>query len=152
MTILDDIIADTLGTPPSRGRRPKEIHAVVVRELTPDDIARLHELKDKDLGSSLPPLQRLRHSHHNLARLVASGERDEVCSLITGYDTAYISNLKRDPAFSNLVAYYKEQVETVFVDVLERLKMCSVDFLEELHSRLVANPDGFSNRASTTVF
>lgn len=146
MTSVDEIIGEVMAAPSARGRRPKQVHAVILRQLDESDILRLHQVKDGDLGSEPRPLQKLRHSHHGLARLVASGTRLEECSLVTGYDAGYISNLQKDPAFQNLVGYYKEQVDQKFLDVHERIKSIGLDFLQELHDRLLADGVKFTNR------
>lgn len=120
--------------------------AAIVRELTAEDIARLASLPEGGLGSQARPLQRLRHSHHMMAQLIASGEKHDTIALATGYDPAYISNIQKDPAFKELVAHYSTQVETVTIEVATRLRSLGLDSIDELQDRLVTNPQGLTAR------
>src|SRR5215472_18949794 len=97
-----------------RGRKPSTVTGVITRELTPEDVIKLN---DAPVGVASSPLKKLKHSHHNLARLIADGVREEQISSVTGYSLPYISLLKGDPAFSQLVQYYAEQKAQVYLDV-----------------------------------
>jgi hypothetical protein len=81
-----------------------------------------------------------------LARLVAQGTREGEISLVTGYSLPYISNIKTDPAFGELVAYYKSQVSEVYLDVHARLAVLGLDSVDELQDRLATAPDEFTTR------
>jgi hypothetical protein len=130
--------------PPPRGRRPKEPNCVVERDLERADIDALWDLKDGGLQSSTPPLQKLRQRHHALARLLAAGTKEAEASLITGYQLSSISILRQDPAFKELLAYYQQQKEEIFIDFFERLKTLSIHTVDELLDRLDAAPEDFS--------
>jgi len=69
-------------------------------------------------------------AHHTLARLVAEGKSHPECSVITGYGVEYVSMLERDPAFRELVAYYKEQVSAAYINVHERLAVLGATAME----------------------
>lgn len=131
--------------PPPRGRKRKEVSADYDRDLEQKDIETLALLKDGDLGARTPPLQKLRHRHHHLARALAQGASEAEASLITGYQVASISILKNDPAFKELLGYYQAQKEEILVDFFERLKMLGLHTVDELLDRLDARPDEFSN-------
>src|SRR5262249_41223846 len=136
MTSLDAVVTEVLSRP-ARGRRAAAYSpAVITRELVAEDIARLHILPEGSLKTEARPLQRLRHSHHMLAQLLASGEKQEVCALATGYDPAYISNIQKDPAFKELLAHYASQTETVTIEVAARLRALGLDSVDELQDRL----------------
>lgn len=141
--ILDEI------APPSRGRKPLSI--TYKRDLTSEDIQSLSNLKDGDLNQDFQPVLKLRSEHQNLARLVAEGVRNEEIAQITGYSISYISSLKSsDPAFKNLVDYYKAQIHEGFVEVNASLhsRLVSISMLaaEELQERLIEKPQDFNNR------
>lgn len=143
---FDNAVMEILSRP-ARGRKAGASSSpVVTRELTAEDIARLHLLPEGSLGMSARPLQRLRHSHHMLAQLLASGEKQEVCALATGYDPAYISNVQKDPTFKELVAHYSSQVHEVTIEVATRLRALGLDSIDELQSRIASSPDSLSNR------
>ena len=117
----------------------------VVRSLDESDLPRLMgtepQAKPKPSG-----LQHIRHSHHRLAQLVAQGRPAAEISLITGYAPVYISILKGDPSFKELVAHYSEEREAVFVDVLERMTALGLSTLEELQARLADAPEKWTKR------
>jgi hypothetical protein len=125
-----------------RARKP--IDWRVVRSLTPADIPLL---ANPPRGDALVPRQTvIRHSHHMLAQCIAKGMDDTEASLISGYAPSYISFMRGDPAFQELLATYGAEREAVFVDVLERMKALGLHTLEELQARLEDQPDKFSNR------
>lgn len=140
-----EIVAEIMA-PPSRGRKPSGVQGVMTRELTPQDIQKLHGLSFGALGSTATPLKRLKHSHHGLARLVADGVRESEISAVTGYSLSYISVIKKSPDFVELVAYYTEQKREVYLDVHQRLSTLSMDAVDELQGRLAEDPDRFDNR------
>jgi hypothetical protein len=65
---------------------------------------------------------------------------------LTGYSPTYVSVLKDDPSFQELVAHYAMQEELHHVDVLERMKLLGLATLDTLQERLEEDPAGFSNR------
>jgi hypothetical protein len=146
MNKVQAILSEIIGSPPARGRKPASIHATVTRELEDADVQKLHDMNFGDLGSRASPLKKLKHSHHNLARLVADGVREEEISAVTGYSSSYISSIKHDPAFLQLVAYYTEQKGQVYLDVHQRLSTLSLDAVDELQSRMAEQPEVFQNR------
>lgn len=142
---LADLIDEVLSAPPSRGRRSTAPAPVVVRELTSDDVKKLWTLQGGDLKSEPRPVAKLKHAHHMLARLMASGVPAAECHLQTGYSISRQSILKGDPAFNELIAYYKTQIEEKFSMVHERLAALSMDVASELQERLETAPEGFTN-------
>lgn len=127
------------------GRKPTSPMSVrVVGALTERD---LDELASP--GSVASPGQKLlaiRHSHHQLAQLLAKGCQQEEASLITGYSPAYISTLKNDPAFCELLTYYGKEREAIFVDVLERMRVLGISSLEMLQAKLDDTNEVWSKR------
>lgn len=121
-------------------REPADLE--YLRDLTPADLAILQA------GERAPkaPLAtaRIRHSHHQLARLIVTGVAPTEASYITGYTTEYISMLQGDPAFQELLAHYSDMVTGQYVDVHARLSVLGLDTIEELAERLRINPAGFT--------
>lgn len=117
-------------TPPPVTKEP-----LYVRDLTSDDIK---SLSTRAVYGSQPGtlIQKLRAPHHTLARLVAEGKKHQECSAITGYTVEYVVMLERDPAFKELVAYYKEQVSAAYINVHERLAVLGATAMEILQERL----------------
>lgn len=135
-----------LKPPPARGRRPLKLNAVKKRDLTQSDVEALWEVPEGGLESETNPVLKIRNTHHALARLLAEGRKQVEVSAITGYSPSYISTIQNDPAFKNLVAYYKSQVEEQFTSVHERLAALSMLSAEELQDRLTQNPEEFTVR------
>lgn len=134
------------------GRRPrkKAILWEVIRSLRlpsgePGDMGDL-PLLSTSLPSPRQTLTQIRHSHHQLAQMLATGTKQEECSHIIGYSPAYISTLKGDPTFQELIAYYSSQRELTFVDAIERMRTLGLNTLEELQARLEEDPSAFTNR------
>ena len=135
----------SLGSARGGRRVPAEpLMIEIVRALRPDDLPLLRS--PPPVGASTPTVQKLSHSHHQLAQMMASGRPDAETSLVTGYSISRISILRKDPAFGELLAHYASQKELAFVDVLERLKSLGLDSVEELQERLATNPDSFTKR------
>lgn len=91
------------------GRRGKGYEVLGVRELTADEVKHLRRAK-------LPAVKRLRHAHHRLALLIATGLSDNEVSTITGYSLVRITTLKADPAFRELIAAKLGLIEAHTVD------------------------------------
>lgn len=121
---------------------------LVLNVARPLGIADIDEILDQDNVIPAAPtgLKKITHAHHNLAQLLAKGEDDQIVSLITGYQHAYICKIKSDPAFRELLAYYERQTQQVFVDVLERMRSLGLSTIDELQERLAEQPEKFSNR------
>jgi hypothetical protein len=135
---------DPLGLGPARGgrRTAEPLQVEVIRELTSDDLPSLRT------GHSPAPrsLAVIRHSHHQLAQLLARGTSQTDAALITGYSPAYISVMKDDPAFAELLTHYSSVSEEKFADVLERMRSMGLSTLDELQNRLELESENWSVR------
>lgn len=133
---------------PRRGRRTTPLRAEITRSLTPEDLASLAVPSEEPMGT--PALKQIRASHHELARLLARGEKQANIALVTGFSQTRISILKSDPSFQELLQYYTEMeaqnYEKARVDVAERLHSLGVDTLEVLHERLREDPDSLDGK------
>lgn len=106
-----------------------------IRDLTAEDIASLS--KRAAYGSQPGQLiQKLRAPHHTLARLLAEGKKHPECSIVTGYTVEYVVMLERDPAFQELVSYYKEQLVPIYLNVHERLASLGAMAMEIIQERM----------------
>jgi len=143
--LSSDLLHPALSLRPARGgRKPRKKSVLweVTRSLTPDDIA----LLNTTLPAPRASLTQIRHSHHQLAQLLSEGRTQHEAALLSGYSPTYVSILKDDPSFQELIAYYAQQQELVYVNVLERMKSLGLSTIDELQSRLEEDPSGFSNR------
>jgi hypothetical protein len=128
----------------ARGRKAKPFYAQVQRELNAGDLEVL--LNPPEVGEGLAIVKKMRNTHHMLARLLAEGRPPGECALVTGYSSSRISILQNDPAFKELVAYYRGQAQEKFLNVHERLASLGLAAIDELQERLEEDPDGFSKR------
>ena len=116
----EDSLLDELDFRPRiLGNVPKpDVSATYVRDLTEADMAALNGPR----GSSPPRLvQKMRSSHHALARCLASGMKAVQASAVTGYTQNRISILQQDPTFQALVTDYRVEAKEIFADLTERM-------------------------------
>lgn len=124
---------DMLTTPfRTTGRAQRVLSAVVVRELDDADVAALGAEK----GSRAPALKRLSERHHALARCLASGMAAGDAAITCGYDPSRVSILQADPAFKELLSFYRESVAVKYLDMHGVLAGLSLDAAMELRERL----------------
>lgn len=135
--------------PPGKGRRPAPIFYNVTRHLNEADIAALWDHQRDNTG---PKIKALRYNHHILAKAVASGKNGIECANLTGMTQTYISLLKNDPAFQELVSFYADEMNEVYVDVHQRMATLGTSILEELTERFEADPDKFTKRELLEIF
>ena len=123
------------------------------RVAAPLAIAKIRSLCEADLEAiqNPPPVQapqrlvQIRHSHHQLARLIASGKSDQETSLLTGYSPAWICSLKGGKDFQDLIKYYSDQKDLIFVEVMERMKVIGLSSIDEIQRRFEESPESFTN-------
>lgn len=135
-----DLGLDTVRT---TGRAAQPLVAEVVRELSAVDMA----LLETERGIKPPAIKVLRDSHHAIARCVAEGRPNTETMLITGYSASRISILKGDPAFQELVEFYRKNVEEtrteLATDGIAKATAIRNDAMEILHDRLIDTPEAF---------
>lgn len=121
----------------TRGRAPKPVIATVVRELDSTDLALLMTEK----GSKPSAIKRLTERHHALARNLASGMQVSDAATFCGYTISRVSILQDDPAFKELLAFYREDAQRPYRDLHNRLSGLALDAAEELSNRLEEEPE-----------
>jgi hypothetical protein len=136
-----DAIGESLAKP-HVGRKPVVPALAVVRALSEADQGQ----SAKAITSPAPLVQQLRDSHHAIARLVAEGRRPYEVAAMTGYSTARISTLQQDPAFAELVEFYRQQTEEVYLDAHRRLATLGLSATAVLQERLDDRPESFTNK------
>lgn len=148
---LDDLdLSGAVQVPPARGRASQEAGIALVRELTLDDLPRLSLEREEPLA--LPsPLARIKYTHHRIAKLVAEGRKGVEIAAITGFSQSRISILQDDPAFAELVEYYKRETDAIYYDAHQRLAEVGIAVVEELAERLEDDPKQFTNKALTDL-
>jgi hypothetical protein len=130
------------------GRRALSLDIDFVREINEADLALL---SSQSAGSVAPPLKRITDRHHSLARLLAGGMTEGEAALVLGYDISRVSILKSSPAFIELLALYRMEVDREFATNLEHMAGLSKDALLELRGRLEDEPENFSVRELLSI-
>lgn len=102
--------------PHIKGNIAKPLRAELGAPLTEEDIASLADEPREPTRNPGTTLVRLRDSHHRLARCLATGMNQLQASLQTGYSQQRIRVLLEDNSFKDLVAIYRKEGNTEFVD------------------------------------
>lgn len=124
---------------------PQPILWEMVRELEESDLPALISVTSEVSQPPAQPLSKVRAAHHSLAQLIVEGKSNIEIGFLSGYSPTYISMLRSDPTFKELVAHYSQNRDKVYVDVLERMKIAGLNSLEELQDRLTNEPEKFAN-------
>jgi hypothetical protein len=119
------------------GRKPAKLGGEVVRELTRSDL----ELLATERAIKPTSIKRISERHHALARVLATGASDGIAALTCGYTPSRISILKSDPAFEELVAFYREDRGAEVQDLAQKLTTIAKDAADEIASRLEESPE-----------
>lgn len=147
MDEFDFELEQLLGKEDKRGRgnggRPRaSIVLEYVRDMTPEDLEELAGPREV----RLPAVKRLRYTHHRLARMVALGQKGVDISQLAGFSQSRLSILSNDPAFQELVEFYKTQVDEIFADAAEEIADMGMDYMRELYNRFEQDPESFSKK------
>ena len=122
------------------GKKPSSVSGTVSRELTEEDINELQE----ERGTQAAPIKKIRDRHHALARNLASGMSQNEAAISCGLSPSRVSILKSDPAFKELLAFYRTDVDNTYRDLHEKLSGLASDAADELTERLEENPETLS--------
>lgn len=111
--------------------------------LKPEDLQFLQE------KSAVPPLQRIKDSHHALCRCIASGMSLSEAAHHTGFSVTRACIIANDPSGKELIAHYRSLVTEAWVaETSEYVRMMYADGVKAerlLSERLDAEPETFSN-------
>jgi hypothetical protein len=116
----------------TRGRAAREAPATLVRALEPADLSAL----SAERGVTAPPLKRVKDRHHALARALASGMAPGVAAVAVGIQGSTVSILCADPAFKELLAFYRSETDAAYRSLHEELSGISMDAAAEIRKRL----------------
>ena len=124
------------------GRAPVPFSHSLARELVPADLARLAV----EQGITAPNVKRMNDRHHALAKHLASGKKPAEAALMTGYCLSRVSILQADPAFAELLAFYRSDRDIAEAQVIERVSTLTLSVVAELEDRMENDPDSFKTR------
>lgn len=104
-------------------RRPSGVSVKItgVRSLVESD---LEYLRQKSVTTTR--VQSLRDSHHNVARLIASGLKLYEVAEATGYSYQRIWVLSKDPSVVELIAHYRDQATALWRENIDHMQAMAV--------------------------
>jgi hypothetical protein len=138
---------------PARVSEPCE----VLREIMEGDLPLLRsELREHNwaklrVGQGVGALTALRQGHQHLAQLLAAGSSPEEAAWATGRSVQGVRGLLQDPAFEELLAYYRENQQQRDFNAFERLVTLGGTAMGILQERLEEAPERFSNNELRTL-
>jgi hypothetical protein len=97
-------------------------------------------------AGALNPLKIIRHTHHRLAQYLSMGMDETKAARLCNYDSQYVSRLKSDPAFADLLAHYAAEVHEEFTDFVTAASDLSLDMLGQLRHVLETAPERVTPR------
>ena len=107
------------------------------------EIGEVRELGEKDLLAydnagtlNQAVIGTIKTSHHRIAALLATGISQVEIARRTGYGSTTITSLKSNPAFADLIAFYKEKANEYHDELLERMETTALELLDEIQGRL----------------
>lgn len=103
-------------------RNPKSPRILEVRPLVEADL----ELLRQKSASGVSRVKNLRDSHHNVARLIATGLRLPEVAERTGYGVDRIYQLSVDPSVKELVAKYRAIMDESYKEAVDELNQSIV--------------------------
>ena len=95
----------------------------------------------KGTGSASITIERMRASHHAVARLVAQNLPDAEIALLTGYSTQRVATLKLSPGFQELTTYFTANKSDQDIELVDRMKALGLDVLEVIHEKVLTEPE-----------
>ena len=107
-------------------------------------IAAEHIESRTPIGVKVPELKTIRITHHRLAMLVASGMSDTIAGRLCNFSPQRVYFLRQTPAFAELVAHYKAEVDVKFAEFAETAQALSMDMLGRLQELLDEHPEMFT--------
>jgi DNA-binding CsgD family transcriptional regulator len=104
-----------------RNTRGNPYHILAVRPLTEADLPALREK-----SAPWARIQKLRDSHHNIARLMASGLSNVQVANVAGVSLATVSRYRNDPAMQENVARYRDMIDEGWREEQDHISNMSV--------------------------
>ncbi len=98
----------------------------------------------ESLDAGVSNLKAIRNTHHRLAACLASGKMNDITAAkVCNYHPQRVSQLKRDPAFMNLIAHYETTRDNEFTEFASAASELATDMLGALQQMLDENPEKF---------
>lgn len=97
-----------------RGRvsRIPPLEVISIDPIKREELVVLKDLREDTTASAKGLIERLRDPHHMLARFIAMGMTGSDAARKAGYSISRVSLLRNSPAFQELIAYYRNLVNS----------------------------------------
>lgn len=115
----------------------EEVSVEGVRELTREETAALHRANaPRPGGAPARAVERLKTRHHEIARLMAAGLKDVEIADTLNCSHASLYNLRRSPAFQQLLFYYQAERDVEAMSLSAQIKIGAGLALDKIVERL----------------
>ena len=111
-----------------------------VSELTEEEVAAAPLPNEKNSGSTGPSIKVLRYQHHEIARLIAAGQKPSEVARILQVTVPTIARLLSTPQFQDLLHGYTTARDHAAIDIGVRLKVAGAIALDKLTEKLEGTP------------
>lgn len=117
-----------------------EVSIEDVSELTEEDVAAAPRPNQRNSGSTGPAIRALRYQHHEIARLIAAGQKPSEIARILEITVPTIARLIATPQFQDLLHGYTVARDQAAIDIGSRLKVAGAIALDKLTEQLEGTP------------
>lgn len=121
------------------------------RELMPEDWELAQAMAPAMPKTTTNTISKLRARHHTVARLKAAGLEAAEIAEQTGYSRQRLYMLERDPAFAEIVQFYRGREQERFDVVQERLQHLGLAAADEILERLEEDPSSVSTETLRSI-
>lgn len=135
---VEDILSEMEQMLP-QGSIRAPLSLVYLRDLTEADLLAAERITPQKQQPT--SVGKIRTSHHSVARMVAIGKPVVEIAATVGRDPSGIYKLLHDPAFQELVSYYRSMTDEVQIDTARRIAGMTNDAMEVIHERILENPE-----------
>lgn len=122
------------------GRRSVPLVIDVIGDVEMEDL----QVLDLPRESVAPTLKRLSDRHHALARALASGLSERDAAITCGYSSSAVSILKTDPAFKELLEFYRDRAGEAFETTSAKLAALTNEALSLLIEKMENDPESLT--------
>lgn len=111
-----------------------------VRELTEEEVRTAPLPNERNSGSTGPVIRALRYQHHEIARLLAAGQRPSEIASLLDVTVPTVTRLIATPQFQDLLHGYTVARDKAAIDIGARLKVAGAIALDKLTEKLEGTP------------
>ncbi len=117
-------------------------------------VLHVREIGEGETSAPMPETnarKKITDRHHLAARLLAGGSAPSEVAAVTGYSNVTVSILQVDPAFAELVEFYRSKIAEKFDVFGQRLSAIGLATQAEILDRLETEPASFTPKELTQL-